>query len=164
MIRILLFDWGSTLMVDFPDQVGPMFTWKKIEAVKNAEKCLSEISKYFPCYVATNAKESTKDDIYKALNAVNIGKYIKDIFCYREIGFEKPGSGFFNYIFNKLLLVPNEIAMIGDDLEKDFKGANQNGLCGILFDPNNHHQYFEPRINDLLELHDVIIRLNKKGV
>jgi FMN phosphatase YigB (HAD superfamily) len=160
MIKAVLFDWGNTLMIDFPDQTGPMYTWNKIEAVKNAEACLSKLSKEFPCYIATNAKDSTKDDIFHALQAVNIGKYITDIFCYKEIGHEKPTSDFFNNIFKKLSLAPYEIALVGDDLEKDFNGARRNGVCGILFDPDDENTGVEPRIKNLLELHIVINNLN----
>ena len=156
MIKAVLFDWGNTLMIDFHDQSGPMHQWNKIEAVKNAAACLSMLSMKFPCYVATNAKDSTKEDIYKALTLVNIGKYITDIFCYTEIGHEKPTSGFFNFIFKNLSLTPHEIILIGDDLEKDFNGATRNGVCGILFDPEDKNAGTEPRIKDLLEIHNVI--------
>jgi putative hydrolase of the HAD superfamily len=156
MIKAVLFDWGNTLMIDFHDQTGPMHRWNKIEAVKNAEACLSKLSEEFPCYIATNAKDSTKEDIYKALSLVSIRKYITDVFCYNEIGHEKPTRDFYNFIFNKLSLAPYEIVLIGDDLEKDFRGALQNGVCGILFDPDDKYAGAGPRIKDLLEIHKVI--------
>jgi putative hydrolase of the HAD superfamily len=162
MIKAVLFDWGNTLMIDFQDQTGPMHRWNKIEAVKNAEACLLNLSKEFPCYIATNAKDSTKEDIYKALALVNIGKYITDIFCYKEIGHEKPTSGFFNFIFKKLSLAPHEIVLIGDDLEKDFRGATRNGVCGILFDPEDKNISADLRIKDLMEIHHVIDNLTQR--
>jgi putative hydrolase of the HAD superfamily len=161
MIKAILFDWGNTVMIDFPDQSGPMFKWNKIEAVKNAEVCLNKLSQEFPCYIATNAKDSTKEDIYKALDKVNIGKYITDIFCYREIGYEKPTSEFYNSVFKKLSLAPNEIVLIGDELEKDFNGARRNNIWGILFDPEYRYANIEPRISDLSELYEIIAGLNK---
>ncbi len=164
MIKAVLFDWGNTLMIDFQDQTGPMHRWNKIEAVKNAEACLLNLSKEIPCYIATNAKDSTKEDIYKALALVNIGKYITDIFCYKEIGHEKPTGGFFNFIFKKLSLAPHEIVLIGDDLEKDFKGAIRNGVSGILFDPDDKNAGTGLRIKDLLEIHNVIDSLTHRVV
>lgn len=158
MIKALLFDWGNTLMIDFSDEVGPMYTWKKIKAVKNAEACLSELSQKFPCYIATNAKDSNKDDIYKALDAVYLRKYITDIFCFKEIGYEKPTTEFYKTIFNKLSLSPDEIILIGDDIEKDFNGAIRNGIRGILFDPDNKDAGVEPRINNLMKLPEFINR------
>jgi putative hydrolase of the HAD superfamily len=156
MIKALLFDWGNTLMIDFQDQKGPMYNWDKIEPVKNAKTCLYKLSQLYPCYIATNAKDSSKEDIYKALNIVGLGIYITDIFCFKEIGYEKPSSDFFNTIFERLSLVPNEIVMIGDDLEKDFKGAIKNDIIAIIFDPNNIYSNIKNRISDLADAFDVI--------
>jgi putative hydrolase of the HAD superfamily len=164
MIKAVLFDWGNTLMIDFHDQTGPMHRWKKIEAVKNAEACLSKLSEEFPCYIATNAKDSTKEDINKALTLVNIRKYITDVFCYNEMGHEKPTRDFFKSIFKKLSLAPHEIVLIGDDIEKDFNGARRNGIYGILFDPDDKNAGAELRIKDLLEIHNVIDSLTHRVV
>jgi FMN phosphatase YigB (HAD superfamily) len=152
MIKAVLFDWGNTLMKDFPDQKGPMYTWKKVEAIEHAEKCLMELSHEIPCYLVTNAKDSTKNEIYKALNMVNIGKYIKDIFCYNELGHLKPSTQYFKAILYKLSLKPDEIILVGDDLENDIKSAQKNGIIGILFDPYLKNTDFKPRIQNLLEL------------
>jgi FMN phosphatase YigB (HAD superfamily) len=152
MIKAFLFDWGNTLMIDYEDQKGPMYQWDKIVAIKNADICLSILSKKLPCYIATNAKDSSKEDIYNALNLVDIGKYITDIYCYREIGHEKPTTDFYKKVFNKLYLVPDEIVLVGDDIEKDYYGALRNGIHGILFDPNRKFPEIERRIGDLLEL------------
>jgi FMN phosphatase YigB (HAD superfamily) len=152
VIKAILFDWGNTLMIDYDDQKGPMHKWTKISAVKNSEKCLSLISENIPCYIATNAKDSSKEDIYKVLNIVNIGKYVSDVFCYKEIGYEKPNSNFFNEILIRLSLKSSEIILVGDDLENDYYGAINNGISGILFDPKNKHPEIENRITDLLEI------------
>ena len=164
MIKALLFDWGNTLMIDFPDQTGPMYRWSKIEAVKNAEACLSKLSEEIPCYIATNAKDSTREDIYKALHAVQIGKYITDIFCFKEIGYEKPTEDFFKCTFEKLSLAPHEVVLIGDDIEKDFNGARRNGMYGILFVPDNKNPGVEPRVQYLMEIRTVIHKLNNNLV
>jgi FMN phosphatase YigB (HAD superfamily) len=164
MIKAVLFDWGNTLMIDFPDQTGPMYRWSKIQAVKNAEACLSKISEEMPCYIATNAKDSTKEDIYKALHAVQIGKYITNIFCFKEIGYEKPTRDFFNSILDKLSLAPHEVVLVGDDREKDFNGARRIGIYGILFDLDNTNPGVEPRIKDLMEIHTIIHTLNENLV
>jgi len=87
MKKIFLFDWGDTIMQDFPHEIGKMHTWLKVEAMPNADKMLNELSKKADCYLATNARDSSKLDIFKALERVNLHKYFKDIFCYIEIGF-----------------------------------------------------------------------------
>lgn len=151
MTSTILFDWGNTLMIDFPDQTGPMYLWKKIEAVLNAETCLSNLSRKYKCYIATNAKNSTKNDIYKALKIVGIDKYIEDVFCYKEIGYEKPSIEFFDQILLKLKKGKEEIVMVGDDYQKDYLGAKNYGIHAILYDSTNEMK--EPNVvSNLLDI------------
>jgi FMN phosphatase YigB (HAD superfamily) len=151
MIKAILFDWGNTLMIDFPDQNGPMYLWDKIEAVPNADICLSNLSRDYSCYIATNAKNSTKEDIIKALKIVKIDKYIEDVFCYKEIGFEKPSKEFFDCVIDKLQLKKEEIIMVGDDYQKDYLGARNYGLSAIFYNPGNNER-MQFIVNNLLDV------------
>ncbi|TOF26880.1 hydrolase, partial [Vibrio parahaemolyticus] len=36
MSKVYLFDWGDTLMIDFPDQIGKMCDWVNVQAVNGA--------------------------------------------------------------------------------------------------------------------------------
>ena len=130
-----LFDWGDTLMVDFPSEDGPMYKWSKVAAIVGAEELLRELSKTACCYVATNAKASTEADIRKALARVGLDKYIKGIFCFRGLGFEKPSKEFFSSILASLNSEKNEIVMVGDSLENDINGALNFGFDAIWFNP-----------------------------
>jgi putative hydrolase of the HAD superfamily len=152
MIKAVIFDWGNTLMVDFYDQKGAMHTWKNLKTTKNAKECLEIVSKKFPCFLGTNADDSNKDDIYKALKIVGIDKYITDIFCSKEIGFHKPSKEFFYEILNKLNVNPEEIVFIGDDLDKDIKCAKKVGIIPILYDPCGLSNYEGLKVNDLKNL------------
>ena len=98
MYKTLLFDWGNTLMVDYPDQKGPMYKWKKVKSIKNAQKVLIYLSRKYNCCLATNAKDSLKEEISKALKRVKLNKYIKNIYCFKEIGHEKPTKEYFQKI------------------------------------------------------------------
>ena len=100
--KVILFDWGNTIMKDLPSETGVMHNWSKVEAMPNAEEMLKELSQHTDCYLATNAKDSQKEDILKALQRVNLHTYFKDIFCYKEIGFLKPSKEYFDTIFKKL--------------------------------------------------------------
>lgn len=31
MIKLAIFDWGNTLMIDIPGYTGPMAFWEKVE-------------------------------------------------------------------------------------------------------------------------------------
>ena len=45
MIKIYLFDWGDTLMIDSPGIPGKMCDWKVVQAVEGAKEMLSCLSK-----------------------------------------------------------------------------------------------------------------------
>ena len=153
MRKVFLFDWGDTIMRNFPCETGKMNTWKKVDTMPNAQEMLKKLSKSYDCYIATNAKDSFKKDIIEALERVKINKFFKDIFCFNEIGFLKPSSEYFDKIIRQLDVTKAEIVMIGDNLETDIRGAQENGIESILYDYNNNHQdYNGNRITNLLEI------------
>ena len=155
MIKAYLFDWGDTIMKDFPDQTGPMYAWDKVESMSHADEMLQLLSAKSDCYLATNAKDSTKDDILKALKRVKLDKYFKDIFCYRELGVAKPSLKYFNLILSKLNLRKEEIVMVGDNIESDIREVQKHGIDAILYDPQDRHKdYRGKRITDLIQLLD----------
>ncbi len=151
--KIFLFDWGNTIMKDFPDESGPMFTWQKVEAMPGVEQLLDKLSKSADCYIATNAKDSEKENIINALKRVNVSRYFKDVFCYREIGHSKPSKEYFDYIVDKLQAKKEDMVMIGDNLESDILGAQTNGIDSILFTSENKYpEYNGTRVNNLLSI------------
>lgn len=157
MKTIFLLDWGNTLMRDFPDENGVMYLWSKVEAMPGAEAMLKALSRKGRCYVATNAKDSMKADIEKALVRGGLYKYFVDIFCYREIGFAKPSADYFNTIIERLKCKPSDMLMIGDSIEADIEGAEESGIEGILYDPENiFTQYSGKRVSNLADVSSMI--------
>ena len=63
VINIYLFDWGDTLMVDFPDVIGKMCDWEIVKAVSGAKEALDVLSKHSQIYIATGAADSTELEI-----------------------------------------------------------------------------------------------------
>lgn len=49
MISVYLFDWGDTLMVDFPDSTGKMCEWETVQAVSGAKEALAHYLKLHKC-------------------------------------------------------------------------------------------------------------------
>ena len=80
MRKLFLFDWGNTIMKDFPNESGTIYTWQKVEAMPGSKEILVLLTKKFPCYLATNAKDSDKNEIIKAQQRVNLDKYFTDVF------------------------------------------------------------------------------------
>lgn len=140
-------------MVDYPHETGAMHTWHRISLCSNAGQALKQLSVTFPCYLATNAEDSGRADIIKALSRVSISQYFKGIFCFRDIGFRKPSQEYFAYILKTLNCQPNEIVMVGDDVEKDYTWAHENGANAVLYDPRRIYKGEDVcSVNDLIEL------------
>lgn len=151
--NVFLFDWGDTIMKDFPNRRGAMYTWRKVEAVHNAEKTLRELSKVADCYLATNAKDSDKEDIIKALRRVGLQSFFKDVFCYQMIGCFKPSESYFKRVIEILNVPRQNVIMVGDSLENDIMGALDFGIEAILFDPYDKYPDFKgKKISNLLKL------------
>ncbi len=132
MTEVYLFDWGDTLMVDFPGVSGKMCDWETVEAVKGAEEALREISKAAKVYIATGAAESTETEIEIAFNRVNLDQYITGYFCKSNLGVEKGSPEFLSVILKRLGKEANQVTMIGDNFEKDIKPALKLGIKAIL--------------------------------
>ena len=140
MAKILLFDWGNTIMVDFR-LPGPMFTWDKVAWVKGAEDALKALAGY-TCCIATNAGESDAEAVKKGLARVGADTYFRFIFSSWDIGFEKPDPRFFRFIIGKLRTNPVNCIMIGDNYEKDIIAAKSAGMKTILFNPSDRRGTF----------------------
>jgi putative hydrolase of the HAD superfamily len=138
MTKILLFDWGNTIMVDF-NLPGPMYTWNKAAWVPGAEDALKALDEHV-CCIATNAGESNAEAVKKGLAMVGADTYFKFIFSSWDIGFEKPDPRFFRFITDTLVTSADNCIMIGDNYQKDIAGAKSAGMKTILLDPTGHNK------------------------
>jgi FMN hydrolase / 5-amino-6-(5-phospho-D-ribitylamino)uracil phosphatase len=154
--KAYLFDWGDTIMRDFPGKLGPMYSWDKVEIMPYADTMLKELSKKAHCYLATNAKDSSKIDIIKALQRVHIDTFFKDIFCYKEIGFSKPSKEYFDTVISRLELDKENIIMIGDNIDSDIYGVQKIGIDTILYDTvGKYRDYKGLKISNLMTILDL---------
>lgn len=135
-IKHYLFDWGDTLMVDLPNQTGPMCDWPKVEVVEGALECLKHLSKNVQCHLATNAEDSTEIQIRQALKRAGLSQYIQQIFCRENLGVGKTQPEYFQNIIEKLNTPAKQIMMTGDSLDKDVYPALNAGLKAVWFNPN----------------------------
>ncbi|OEF25790.1 HAD family hydrolase [Vibrio rumoiensis] len=157
MPNIYLFDWGDTLMTDFPNAEGKMCDWDVVEATDGAKEVLGYLSKKHPIYIATNADDSTEQDIKNAFERVNLAQYISGYFCKENLGISKGSAEFYLKISEQLQCAANDITMVGDTIEKDIFPAMQAGLNVIWFNPDGLSliQLVEPvpQITKLKELY-----------
>ena len=135
--RCVLFDWGDTLMRDFPEFSGPMATWHYVEALPNVKEVLSELRPQWTLALATNTVNSDETAIWEALDRVGLRSLLDKVYCFQTIGHSKPAPDFFDYIVKNLGLDRHRLVMVGDGFEKDVLGANQSGIRGIWFNESS---------------------------
>ena len=155
----LLFDWGDTLMRVFPDFDGPMTTWPKVEMIPDAREVLEELCSTWTIALATNAQDSTEDEIREALALVGLHALIDEVYCYQRIGVKKPSRAFFQYIFDELAIDATDAVMIGDSYAADVEGALAMGMRAIWFNPRSDEDRageMVRTVHSLKELPDVL--------
>ena len=137
MITTYLFDWGDTLMVDFPDIDGKMCDWKHVEAVIGAQETLRELSAKALICVATGAADSSEEEIRTAFQRVGLNQYITKYFCKENVGVEKGSAEFFSTILSQLDVPAAQVIMVGDSYAKDIQPALSVGITPIWFVPDS---------------------------
>lgn len=136
MIQAYIFDWGDTLMVDFPEAQGKMCHWQKVAAVDGAQETLAVLSKTAKIYVATGAADSTEKEIKLAFERAELSQFISGYFCQENVGFTKGSTEFMPTILARINHPLNSIVMVGDNIEKDIKPALSAGIKAIWFAPD----------------------------
>jgi putative hydrolase of the HAD superfamily len=138
VINVYLFDWGDTLMVDFPDATGKMCDWEIVEAVSGVIEALEALSKHSQIYIATGAADSTELEIKRAFERVGLSEFISGYFCKANLGLSKGSPEFLNSILAKLNMPAVNVAMVGDNLKKDIEPAIAVGIQSFWFTKNNN--------------------------
>jgi putative hydrolase of the HAD superfamily len=135
-VKAIVFDWGDTLMRDFPFP-GAMKDWPVISVIPQAAKVLAELRNSYVLAVGSNAGDSSSRDIKEALDRGGIGHSLHHVFSSKDIGYEKPHLKFFQFIQEQLQLQPWEILMVGNNCLKDIQGPKQAGWRTVWFNENN---------------------------
>ncbi|MDV6251831.1 HAD family hydrolase [Vibrio sp. EA2] len=130
---IYLFDWGDTLMVDFPHAQGKMCDWDTVEVIPQAKETLATLGKNHQIYIATSASDSTMEDVQRAFQRVNLDRYINGYFCFANVGIEKNCAEFYRAVAKKLGVNERKLTMVGDIPHKDIYPAMEAGLNTIWF-------------------------------
>jgi FMN phosphatase YigB (HAD superfamily) len=133
MLKALIFDWGDTVMRDFPECQGSMAEWEHVEWIPFIEDALKILYKKYICCIASNAGCSDTALMRKALERVGAEKYFHYFFTSKDLGYEKPDTRFFQEIANEIKIDPRDCLMIGNDYKKDISGAKAIGMKTIFF-------------------------------
>lgn len=138
MSDIYLFDWGDTLMVDFPGVSGKMCDWEVVKAVSGAFEALQKLSKRASIYIATGAADSSEAEIEQAFARVGLSQFITGYFCKQSLGVAKGSAEFFPLILQTLGCTKKNVTMVGDSFTKDIQPARAVGINAVLYDPDNN--------------------------
>lgn len=150
-IKSLVFDWGDTLMVNFPQYPGPMVDWPEVKAVAGAYDALKQLQGDYELVVATSALDSDSSQVRAALERVGLAGFFSQIFSRHELGSAKPAPEFFQAVQQNINRRPSELLMIGDSLEKDIFGAFKADWKSFWYNPQHMS------CPGLLPLHDAEI-------
>lgn len=136
-MKAYLFDWGDTLMVDFPQFRGKMCDWPTVEAIEGAQQTLAHLSVHNTIYIATGADDSSELDIKTAFKRAKLDQYISGYFCKHNLGVGKSSPEFFGKILTLLSLPASSVTMVGDNIAKDIIPALKEGIEAVWFNPQS---------------------------
>jgi putative hydrolase of the HAD superfamily len=165
MIKALIFDWGDTVMRDYPKLKGPMFEWEHVELIPDVTDALEQLKHYYICCIASNAGASTTRLMCWALKRVHAVKYFLFYFTSKDLGYEKPDKRFFLKISERIRIKPEECIMIGNDYSKDIEGAKAAGLKTIFFNEKSQkgkYPHADKVIKSMTELIAAVQELDDK--
>lgn len=136
----VLFDWGDTVMRDYPERTNPMVEWETVEVVDGIADVLAYLhSTGRRIVLATSAAISDEDQIRGALARGGLDTYFSRIYCFKNTQLPK-GEEFYHYILNDLALSASDGLMVGDGFEKDIQIPNTLGMFAIWFNPRSEER------------------------
>ena len=95
------------------------------------EVCKYIVSQYKKIYIVSNGILATQTSRIKHSS---IKDYISDFFVSEHVGFQKPHTSYFDYVFSHIPQVGiNNILIIGDSLTADIQGGHNAGIDSCWF-------------------------------
>ena len=133
----VLFDWGDTVMRDYPERTTPMVEWEQVEVVDGIAEVLAYLyASGRRIALATSASISDEGQIRGALGRGGLDSYFSRIYCFKNTSLPK-GEAFYRHILNDLNVPASDVVMIGDGFEKDVQVPNRLGIFAIWFNPRS---------------------------
>jgi FMN phosphatase YigB (HAD superfamily) len=140
-----LFDWGDTVMRDYPEITIPMVEWQTIEVIEGVADVLAYLHySGRRITLATSAAISDEGQIWGALARGGLDRYFSSIYCFKNTDLPK-GEEFYRYVLNDLGISASDALMVGDGFEKDIEIPNKLGIFAVWFNPRSD----ETRSGDL---------------
>lgn len=131
MPRAVIFDWGNTLMRDFPEYSGPMAGWPRVELIAGVAEALDALPGGLIRCVASNAGASNVELMGRALERAGIRWHFQHLFTSTELGAAKPAPRFFTEVARRIGVPPGACIMVGDNYRNDICGARAAGMLTV---------------------------------
>ena len=131
----VLFDWGDTVMRDFPEFSVPMVEWETVESIDGIAEVLAYLhASGRRIILATSADISDEAQIRGALARVGVEQYFSRIYSFKNTNLQK-GEAFYHHILDDLNISASDAVMVGDHFEKDVQVPNSLGIFAVWFNP-----------------------------
>lgn len=160
-MKAIIFDWGDTVMRDFPDKPNPMYTWDTVMWIPGVKNVLEELKNRYILVIATNATISDTDAMKRALRRIDAEKYFRFFFSSKDLGVEKPNKNFFLSIAEKIEEKPEDIMMVGNSYEKDIIGASIAGMKTVFFNEKRRFGEFVHADFIIYSMEDLSLVVNR---
>ena len=129
----VLFDWGDTVMRDYPERTTPMVEWKTVEGIEGIADVLEYLhSSGRRIVLATSAAISDESQIHGALARAGLDRYFSHIYCFKNTNLPK-GEAFYRHVLNDLAIPASATLMVGDSFEKDVLAPNVVSIFAVWF-------------------------------
>jgi putative hydrolase of the HAD superfamily len=133
----ILFDWGDTVMRDYPERTTPMVEWETVEVVDGIADVLAYLhASGRRIVLATSAEISNEEQIRAALARGSLDHYFSRIYSFTNTHLSK-GEAFYRHILNDLAVPASDVLMAGDGFDKDVRIPNTLGVYAVWFNPRS---------------------------
>lgn len=149
----------------FPDQIGPMASWDDVAAVEGIGAALENLKNNYQIVLISNARDSDRNLVRKALERVQLSQYFHEVFTPHEINERKPNPNFYLKILKLIEVEPENAIMVGDNYECDIIAAKQVGLWTVWYNPDQkqlHDENFPYHDVELHHIADLPLVIQKK--
>jgi len=129
----------------------------------DAFELLKSLKGRYKQFAVTNGTKVAQD---KKLNKSGLIHLFDDVFISEIVGIEKPGIGFFEYVWEHIgEYDKSEIMIIGDSLTSDMKGGNNAGIICCWYNPNHAENtsgvHIDYEISNLQILPDILKQIEE---
>jgi putative hydrolase of the HAD superfamily len=145
--------WGLKYMAeDLEQNWFEQFDKHSVPAYKLIET-LEYVYEKYKLAIITNGSSYMQN---KKVDALGIRKYFNEIIISNDVGIKKPEKDIFILCCDRLNIVPSEAVYIGDNYEIDIMGAIGAGLNAIWIDKFKSNGNYEPKINELKSITQIL--------